>query len=173
MELWDIYDMEGKRTGGQMASDDPIGPGQYHLVVHVCIFNSAGKMLIQHRQLTKERWPDLWDITVGGRACAEESSQMAITRELKEELGIEASFEGIRPALRLSFEKGFDDIYLLEKELDPAKLLLQPEEVQSVRWADEQEIIDLIRSERFIPYQEHYIQLLFAIRGQEGYIRRT
>lgn len=59
--------------------------GTYHLVVHVCVFNQKGEMLIQQRQPFKQGWPNLWDVTMGGSALAGETSQQAAMRELKEE----------------------------------------------------------------------------------------
>ena len=49
MELWDIYDENRTRTSKTMVRGEPIKDGDYHLVVHVCIFNSKGQMLIQKK----------------------------------------------------------------------------------------------------------------------------
>ena len=49
-----------------MKRGEPMKDGDYHLVVHICIFNTDGKMLIQQRQPFKDGWSNLWDITVGG-----------------------------------------------------------------------------------------------------------
>jgi len=87
MELWDIYDADRNKTGRTMERG-PVPEGDYHLVVHVCIFNSKGEMLIQQRQSYKEGWPNLWDISVGGSAVKGDSSQSAAEREVKEELGL-------------------------------------------------------------------------------------
>ena len=40
------------------------------MVVHVCIFNSKGEMLIQKRADDIVRWPGYWDVSVGGGASA-------------------------------------------------------------------------------------------------------
>lgn len=74
MEYWDIYDIERSRTW-TMVRGEPFREGDYHLVVHVCIFNRRGEMLIQQRQLFKEGWPDMWDLTVGGSATRGDTSQ--------------------------------------------------------------------------------------------------
>ena len=88
MELWDVYDKDRVKTGETMERGSAFADGAYHLVVHVCIFNSKGEMLIQQRQPFKEGWPNLWDLTVGGSAVAGESSGEAAKRELFEEIGI-------------------------------------------------------------------------------------
>ncbi|WP_099204920.1 NUDIX hydrolase [Scatolibacter rhodanostii] len=168
MELWDIYDADRNRTGRVMVRGDAFKEGDYHLVVHVCIFNQKGEMLIQQRQPFKQGWSNLWDITVGGSAVAGDSSQTAIARELEEELGLTVSFAGIRPHLTLFHTNGFDDIYLLQKEVELDKLTLQVEEVQAVRWASQEEIFTMIDSKEFIPYHKSLIALFFDMKNQYG-----
>jgi hypothetical protein len=86
MELWDIYDAYRHKTGRTGVRGEPVLPGDYHLVVHLIVFNAAGQMLIQQRQSCKRSCPDMWDITVGGCAVVGESSQEAAMRELREEI---------------------------------------------------------------------------------------
>ena len=74
MELWDVYDKDRIKTGKTMVRGAEFEPDSYHMVVHVCIFNSKGEMLIQQRQPFKEGFPNLWDVTVGGSATMGDSS---------------------------------------------------------------------------------------------------
>ncbi len=171
MELWDIYDKDRSKTGKTMVRGEEFAEGCYHMVVHVCIFNAKGEMLIQQRQPFKEGWPDMWDVTVGGSAVSGESSQDAIERELFEEIGLRHDFQKIRPQLTINFDKGFNDIYLIEREVDLDSLCLQPEEVQRVKWASQEEIFRMMESGEFIPYYEPLLQLLFEMRKGYGTIR--
>lgn len=171
MELWDVYDLNRNKTNRTTIRGNELQPGDYHLVVHVCIFNSNGEMLIQQRQPFKVGWSNMWDITVGGSAVSGDSSQTAAQRELYEEIGLELDFENIRPHLTMHFERGFDDIYLIEKDVDLHTLRLQYEEVQDVKWASEEEILTLIDTGEFIPYYETLIQLLFELRKKRGSIQ--
>ena len=50
MELWDVYDVDRQLTGKTMVRGEPFEKGAYHIVVHICVFNSEGQMLIQQRQ---------------------------------------------------------------------------------------------------------------------------
>ncbi len=168
VEIWDLYDKDRVKLNQTMKRGDEFLPDTYHLAVHVCIFNSKGEMLIQQRQPFKEGWPNMWDITVGGSAVAGDNSQVAAEREVLEEIGYELSLEGIRPSLTINFKDGFDDIYLVEREVDLSTLTLQPEEVQAVKWATRHEIFELIEQGLFIPYHESLIELLFNIRNQLG-----
>ena len=48
MELWDILDQSGSRTGRVIARGKRrLMPGEYHLVVHIWPFDKDGRLLIQ------------------------------------------------------------------------------------------------------------------------------
>ncbi|MDD7794387.1 NUDIX hydrolase [Clostridium sp. 'White wine YQ'] len=168
MELWDVYDINRNKTDKTMVRGEPFKKDEYHLVVHICIFNSKGEMLIQQRQPFKEGWPNMWDITVGGSAIKGDTSQTAAERELFEEIGLKVDLKNIRPHITINFEDGFDDYYIIEREVDLNELSLQYEEVQKVKWASKEEIFSMIESGEFIPYYQSLIQLLFDIRKQYG-----
>lgn len=172
MEFWDVYDIHRNKTNRTWIRGEEPQPGDLHVVVHVCIFNSHGEMLIQQRQPFKEGWPNLWDLTVGGSAISGDTSQEAAQRELYEEIGLEMNFEQLRPHLTINFEKGFDDIYLIEENIELDNLSLQYEEVQAVKWASKEEIITMIKNGEFIPYYESLIHLIFDSRKQRGAIQR-
>lgn len=168
MELWDLYTRDRIKTGETMVRGAAQPEGVYRMVVHCCIFNSQGEMLIQQRQPFKDDWKNLWDITVGGSAIAGDTSQMAIERELNEELGLEISFADIRPVLTVNFSGGFDDMYVVEKDVDLSELKLQYEEVQAAKWAGKDEILEMIDDGVFIPYHKSVIELLFFMRNHRG-----
>lgn len=172
MELWDIYDAYRHKTGRTGVRGEPVLPGDYHLVVHLIVFNAAGQMLIQQRQSCKRSCPDMWDITVGGCAVVGESSQEAAMRELREELGLEIDLTDTAPDLMITFPGGFDDMFLLERELDPAQLHLQQEEVQAARWASREEIMAMLRDNTFVPYHPSMIDMLFDLRSHGGGLTR-
>ena len=75
MELFDLYTADRQKTDRTMVRGEPTPKGFYRMVVHVCIFNLEGQMLIQQRQPFKRGWSNLWDVTVGGGARARDSSR--------------------------------------------------------------------------------------------------
>ena len=161
MELWDLYTKEREKTGKTMMRGEAVPDGYYRFVVHICIFNDNGEMLIQKRQTFKSGWSGLWDVSVGGSAIAGDTSSQAAARELREELGIEHSFEHICPSITYAFKNAFDDVYIIKKNVDITKLRLQYEEVEAVKWANADEIKRMIDSGEFIPYHKSYIDMLF------------
>ena len=168
MELFDLYTAEREITGRTMVRGEPVPKGCYRLVVHVCIFDHEGRRLIQQRQPFKQGWSNLWDISVGGSAVSGDSSRSAAERETREELGLTIDLSDIRPTLTIYWEHGFDDYYVLTRDVNLNTLCLQYEEVQQVRWAAREEILQMIDDGRFIPYEKSLIELLFFRRDHRS-----
>ncbi len=168
MEEFDLYDKERRKTGKTLVRGSKVPKGFFRLVIHVCIFNSEGKMLIQQRQSFKDGWANMWDISAGGSSIAGDTSQSAAEREVKEELGISLSLENVRPALTVHFDEGFNDIYTVIQDVDLESLHLQKEEVKDARWATEDEILSMIDNGEFVIYEKSFITLLFYLRDHNG-----
>ena len=133
MEIWDVYNSDRTKSNRTMIRGDAFESNSYHLVVGACIFNAKDEMLIQQRQPFKSGWPNMWDITVAGSAISGDTSQTAIERELFEEIGLKIDLQNVRPHLTVNFDNGFEDVYLIEKEVNINELKLQYEEVQRVK----------------------------------------
>lgn len=168
MELWDVYNRERVKTKRVMKRGSKFDENSYHIVVHICIFNSYDEMLIQKRQPFKDGWPNMWDITVGGSAIAGETSYQAAKRELYEEIGYKADLSEERPFITINFDKGFDDYYFINEDINIDTLTLQYEEVQKVKWASKEEVLRLLEVGEFIPYYKSLIEILFDMRKCRG-----
>ena len=169
MELVDLYDENRLPLGRTAERSAPKGPGELRLVVHVCVFDSRGRLLIQRRAPEKFIFPNLWDVSVGGGVDAGEDSRQGAEREFREELGVSLDLGGLRPSVTVNFDGGFDDFYILTKDLELGGLTLQKEEVRSVRWAALEEVLDLLAEGAFIPYPESFLRFLFHMRNQFGF----
>lgn len=167
-EMLDLYTADREKAGRTICRGEPTPEGFYRLVVHVCIFSPDGRMLIQQRQPFKKGWSNLWDITVGGCAVAGDDSRSAAERETREELGLAIDLMDVRPTMTIYWEHGFDDYYVLTQQVDTDALKLQAEEVQAVRWATKEEILRMIDSGEFIPYEKSQIELLFYRRNHRS-----
>ncbi len=170
-ELFDLYGHDRRPLGRTGERGMAMPADTWRIVVHVCLFNARGQLLIQQRQPFKQGWPGLWDLSAGGSVLAGESSQQAASRELREEIGYTHDFAGQAPAMSLSFAtgmvQGFDDHYVLRADVDLEALRLQPSEVQAVRWAGLEDVLAMIDAGHFIPYHTGLIGFLFH-RGQGG-----
>ena len=110
----------------------------------------------------------MWDITAGGSAQAGDTSQQAASRELKEEVGIDYDLTGVRPAMTIYFDGGFNDIYTINMDVDIDSLELQTAEVEKVAWATEEEILDMLHEKEFVLYKTSFISLLYFLRNHNG-----
>ena len=138
-------------------------------MVHICLFNAKGQLLIQQRQLDKIGYQGLWDVTAAGSALAGENSASAAARELWEEMGIRHDFHGERPFYTINFPDGFDDVYLIEKnDVALSNLRLQQEEVRDAKWATLEEIEEMLDSGEFVPYYRHLVRVWFEMVKHRG-----
>lgn len=150
MELLDILDGNGNKTGRVVERGKTMEKGEYHLVVIVCIKNSDGKVLISKRSPNK-RGANKWE-TVAGAAITGEDSIHAAVREVKEELGIILDTEKGIFINRLKYDtkiSWFADIWLFNKDIDISDVVYQKEEVCDAKWATKDEILDLIYNKEF------------------------
>ena len=165
MELVDLYDENRVPLGRVAERHAKKAPGEYRMVVDVCIFNGLGQMLIQQRSPEKTIWPELWDVSIGGGVDAGETSRQGAVREVGEELGYDLDLIGLRPAVTVNFEGGFDDFFVVTRDLDLGDLRLQKEEVSDVRWATLEETLAMLENGQFIPYPPSFLRFLFEARG--------
>lgn len=143
MELWDILDENRDKTGRFVERGKPMESGDYHLVVFAFIKNDKGEFLISKRTSNKT-FPGTWEIT-GGSGIVGDDSLSAITREVKEELGVELIdkngkiIKSIRCECDCSY---FADVWIFEHDIDIKDVVCQPEEVSEARWATREDIRD-------------------------------
>ncbi len=169
MELVDLYDENRVPLGRTAERYGKKGPGEYRMVVHVCLFGSDGRLLIQRRTDCKHIWPGKWDVSIGGGVDAGETSRQGAEREFREELGYPLDLTGLRPSVTVNFGGGFDDFFIVRRDLDIGALSLQAEEVAEVRWVTLEEALALRDSGDFIPYPRGFLQFIFEMRDTFGF----
>ena len=165
-EYWDTFDDARLRAGRTVQRGADLAAGDLHVVIHVCLFNADGEMLIQRRADDKRGWPGMWDFSTGGSVTRGESSRQGAEREVFEELGVRFDLTGVRPSFTFNFHRGFDDFYLIDHEVDISDLAIPNAEVAEARWAGRDEVLELLGAGLFIPYRRSAIEFVFDFRGQ-------
>lgn len=101
-EMLPIVDEEGRIIDAATRGQCHGGSKLLHPVVHLHVFNSHGELYLQKRPLWKDIQPGKWDAAVGGHVDLGENVEQAMTREVKEELGIAP--DGIQRLTQYVFE---------------------------------------------------------------------
>lgn len=88
MEIFPLVDADGNVIGKAERAICHNGSLLLHPVVHLHVFNSRGELFLQKRPMHKDIQPGKWDTSVGGHIDYGESVEVALEREVREELGI-------------------------------------------------------------------------------------
>lgn len=94
MELIDVYDRNGNRTGKVVERGTPLLEGEYILAVGMWIVDSQNRIFLTKRSSEKSYAPNKWENT-GGHVQAGEDCLAAVIRELREETGVAVSAEQV------------------------------------------------------------------------------
>ena len=149
-ELWDIYDENRVKTGRTHPRGKLIPKGDYHLVVHVCVQNKEGNMLLTQRSPNKG-FPHRWEWT-GGSALAGEDSLSAAIRELQEETGIVARAEHGTLLETMRRTNDFVDLWLFREDFDLSDVKLQEGETCGARLVTVDALLEMAKNEELAPY---------------------
>ena len=129
--------------------------GLWHRAVHVLVFDSSGRVLLQKRSMLKDLSPGLWDSSCSGHLDAGEDYDAAAVRELAEEIGVRlAPGETLTRWFRLEAceSTGWEFVWVYRLRHDGA-ITLDPLEIQYAEWVEPSVITSRIaaRPDEFCP----------------------
>lgn len=160
-EWFDIVDENGHALDRATRARCHDGSKLLHPVVHVHVFSSPGKLLLQKRKLTKDIQPGKWDTSVGGHIQVGELLEDAIQREVLEEIGIAIDPARLRPLGRYLFESEIEREYVYSYACThDGPFCIQEEEIDEVRFLDITEIDALIATGETTPNFNREVVLL-------------
>ena len=86
--MFPLVDESGAVIGSTTRGKCHDGSKLLHPVVHLHVFDRAGRLYLQKRPEWKDIQPGKWDTAVGGHIDFGEDTMTALRREAREELGI-------------------------------------------------------------------------------------
>lgn len=173
MELWDLYNREGNKTGEtwerRYGKNNQIPDGRYHLVGDVLVKHKDGTFLLTKRHPDKDVYPGYWDASAGGSAQKGESPLECAKRELLEETGIKADKLEL---VNISFRDpshSYIYSYIAYVDCDKDSVVLQEEEAVDYRWVDEDGLLEYAESELAIKTKvQRYKKVYDNIRNEKN-----
>jgi 8-oxo-dGTP pyrophosphatase MutT (NUDIX family) len=151
MELCDIVDESGNRTGRVAPRGSALSPGEFFSVVHVWIRDEFGNYLIQQRAFDRPSDPGIWAITAGYVLAGEDSLSGAI-REVEEELGIQLSPARLKRFDRHVLENRLEDIWLADIPRSSMGTPTSGPEVADWKWVSKVELEQMAGRNDFFRY---------------------
>jgi isopentenyldiphosphate isomerase len=137
-----------------------------HRGVAILVRNPAGEIYVHRRTTTKDVFPGLYDMVVGGMVTAGESYEETARRELTEELGV----QGVDPEFifKHCYQGDRNNAWIsLYKVVWPGPILHQESEISRGDYMTEDEIVAKLAEWRFAP---DHLELFerFRRRRNEG-----
>lgn len=127
-EIFDVVD-ETDSVIGQASRHEVHRQGLRHRAVHVFVFNEHGDLFLQKRSQWKDRHPLLWDSSAAGHVNTGGGYTETATREVAEELGVEAAVEEVA-SLPASEQTGWEFVRLYRAR-HGGPFSLNPAEIES------------------------------------------
>jgi isopentenyldiphosphate isomerase len=138
--------------------------------------NDGNEILMQRRNLSKDKFPGLWDLSVASHVQSGENSWTTILRETNEEVGIQigfrvevrdfrfiTSFRDERIAGGGIIEKQYYDLFMLRRDIELEKFSFNDSEVAEVKWVDYTGLMKMKDSGVMYPRLQWIGEILSAI----------
>ena len=120
-----------------------------HRAAHLIIENNEGKILLQKRTMTKDKYPGAWIDAVAGHVNYGSNYLDTIIREALEEIGLDVKKENIKEVGKLLFkaeaESEYVKCYKLVADINIQELHLNADEVTKVQFFSLDEIRNLMQ----------------------------
>lgn len=175
MELLDIVDENNNFTGKSKDREMIHKEGLLHREVGVIIINEKNELLLEKRAATKKQSPNKWNFCAG-HIESNETPEISMIREMKEEIGISANIEELkfintyRANRKLNngqHNNMFIYIFLFKTDKEIKDYKIQIEELSEVKYFSIDEIIKAISEDNkdFAFYDaKYYIDILNKIK---------
>lgn len=134
-ELFDVVNDRDEVTGRATRRDVHRGR-MLHRSVHALAFGDGGRVFLQKRSMFKDTSPGCWDSSCSGHLDSGEAYDVAVVRELSEEIGLVVGPEhGLKPLFKLDAcaDTGWEFVWVYRLRSE-GPFVLHPAEVERGEW---------------------------------------
>lgn len=134
-ELFDVVNDRDEVTG-QATRKAVHRERLLHRAVHALAFDREGRVFLQKRSLLKDTSPGCWDSSCSGHLDSGEPYDIAVVRELEEEIGLVVTPEhGLTPLFKLSAcaDTGWEFVWVYRLSAE-GPFVLHPAEIERGEW---------------------------------------
>ena len=145
-ETFDVVDRTDTVIG-QASREEVHREGLLHRSAHLLVFDGSGRVLLQKRSMSKDRFPGRWDSSVSGHVDSGEGYDQCIVREAMEEIGIrlEATPESLFKID--ACEETDQEFTWVYRTYSGGPFTPDEEEVSEIGWFTGDEVNDLVRTD--------------------------
>lgn len=87
-ELFAVVDRNDNIVGYKTRKECHSDKSLTHRSVSIVLFNNEGRVLLQKRSVTKDKWPGYYTVSVSGHVTRGHTTEETAHREMSEEIGI-------------------------------------------------------------------------------------
>lgn len=158
-ELVQILTEDGKTTEKYISKVEAHKQGVCHGISVIGLIDKEGRVLLQKRSKTKRDEPNKWDLSSAGHIDVNETPEKAAIREMYEELGIKVEEQDLKlidtylNKIRFNekiYINHFTYLYIVMKNIDINKIVMQQSEVSNIRFVNKHEYIDLLNEGKMV-----------------------
>lgn len=148
MELLDIVDEYGNKTGEVVEREKAHDLNLFHWEISVFPINDKKEILLQKRAATKRMNPNMWGSCAGHVDSGEGLEETAL-RELEEEIGLKISIDDLhvleeRQVAKQKINSHLTRVYYIYYNGNDFKI--QTEELSEVKWFNIDDVINMIKN---------------------------
>ncbi len=142
-EQVDIYDENGEPTGQSVLRSQAHEQELWHQVALAWVYSSQSEVLLQHRSLDRDAFPNAWDVSASGHIQSGDSAIATVVRELREELGIQVAPNELSeighlsdsfPLVNGKIHREHVTVFIVHRDVNLERLEFQSADVDGARW---------------------------------------